>query len=145
MKVFKFLSFYLIDFKLYIECSVYIELLIKVWPVAGYRIHKFPHLKEKKMIFSLAIVKKYSSCRIEVIFYDIFTVKYQKVSISFILTKQNTSILFLALQILLRHILIILYMNYNFWDVFAWLIQDKENNHKKNWSKANHNFSCLFL
>ena len=65
LKVFKFLSFYLIDFKLFIDCLVCIELLKKLWPIVGYRVHKFAHLKEKKLIFSLAIVKKYSSCGLE--------------------------------------------------------------------------------
>ena len=96
------------------------------------------------MIFLLAIVKKYSSCRTEVIFYEYSTVKYQMFSIKIILTKVNHSstflILFFVLQILFRHIYIILYMNYKFWEVFVWLIQDKENKHKKVWPKVNHIF-----
>ena len=89
MKVFTSLSFCLIDFKCYIEFLVCIELLIKLWPVADYRVHKFAYLQEKKMIFVLAIVKKYSSCRIEVILYEIFTIKYQTFSIKITLIEVN--------------------------------------------------------
>ena len=44
---------------------------------------------EKNDFFLIAIIKKYSSCRKEVILYEIFTTKYQKFSIKFILTTVN--------------------------------------------------------
>ena len=145
MKVFKFLSFYLIDFKLYIQCSVCIKLVIKLWPVAGFRVHKFAHLKEKKLIFLLAIVKKESSCRIEVTLYEFLTIKYQKFSIKIILTEVNHKFylfntFFCPAITSQTYIYIILYMNYKFWEIFAWLTQDKEKKIKKIWSKVNHNF-----
>ena len=46
-------------------------------------------LKGETKYFLLAIVKKYSSCRIEVIFYKIFTTKYQKFCVKIILTEVN--------------------------------------------------------
>ena len=97
MKVFKFLSLYLIDFILYIECLVCVELLIKLWLVVSYKVQKFAQLKEKKLIFLLAIVKKYiyiySSCRIEVILY----IWFYMFSIKIISAKTTTSSTFLIL------------------------------------------------
>ena len=106
--------------------------------VAGYRVHKFVHLYEKKIIFALlGIVKKDSSCRIEVMSFEFFTIKYQKFSIKIILLEVNHKFYvfntFFVLQIPFRHIYIILYMNYKFWEAFALLIQDKENKDKRNW------------
>ena len=92
------------------------------------------------MIFLPASVKKYSSCRIEVVLYEVFTIKYQKVSIKIILTEVNHKFYFFnsffALKILFWHIYIIFYMNYKFWEIFVWLIQDKENKLKKNDQKS---------
>ena len=117
--------------------------------VTGYRVHKFAHLLEKKMIFALAIVKKDSSCRIEVMSYEFFTIKYQRFSIKIILIEVNHKFYifntFFALQILFRHIYIILYMNYKFWEVLSLLIQDKENKDKKKLIKVNTIFNlCNF-
>ena len=108
-------------------------------------------LRGEKLIFLLAIVKKYNICRIEVILYEIFNIKYQKFSIKINLTEVNHKFylfnaFFFALQILIsyhRHIYIILYINYKFWEVFVWLIKDKENKHKEIWSKVNHSFYLL--
>ena len=154
MKVFTSLSFYLIDFKCYIELLVCIELLIKLWPVAGYRVHKFAYLLEKKIIFVLAIVKKYSSCRIEVILYEIFTIKYQTFSIKITLIKVSHKfyllILFFALQILFRHIYIYIYISFCIWTInserfLCDLYSIKKINKKKSDQRPTKIFTCYVI
>ena len=105
-------------------------------------------LKGEKTDFLPAIVKKYSSCRIEVVLYEIFTIKYQKVSIKIILTEVNHKFYFFnsffALKILFWHIYIILYMNYKFTErLLCDLYRIKKINLKKFDQKVNYNFCLL--
>ena len=140
MKVFKFLSLYLIDFKLHIECLVCVELLIKLWLVVGYKVQKFAQLKEKKLIFLLALSKSiYSSCRIEVILY----VWFFMFSIKIISTKTTTSSTFLILFLPCKYFSDI-FISFCVWTVnsvrFCVTYTGSKNNHEKNWPKVNHNF-----
>ena len=105
-------------------------------------------LKGEKTDFLPAIVKKYSSCRIEVVLYEIFTIKYQKVSIKIILTEVNHKFYFFnsffALKILFWHIYIILYMNYKFTErLLCDLYRIKKINLKKFDQTVNYNFCLL--
>ena len=125
----------------------------KVVTSSGLQHPQICSLKGEKLIFLLAIVKRYNSYRTEVILYEIFNIKYQKFSSKINLTEVNHKFYlfnasFFALQILFRHIYIILYINYKFWEVFVWLIKDKENKHKEIWSKVKHSFylfTCAIL
>ena len=107
-------------------------------------------LKGEKTDFLPAIVKKYSSCRIEVVLYEIFTIKYQKVSIKIILTEVNHKFYFFnsffALKILFWHIYIILYMNYKFTErLLCDLYRIKKINLKKFDQKSTTIFACYVI
>ena len=94
---------------MYYHIIDYVTDISMIRSISSIKVHKFAHLKEKK----------YSSCRIEVILYEIFTMKYQHFSIKIILIEVKPQILpfsyfFFALQILFKHICIMLYINYKF-------------------------------